>query len=301
MRKVMLKKASALLLMFCFMLSPFSSVFAATAEASADDTPTTSAVEIQVAYPDGTIMDQGVLYVALDDESYSTYTSFGENGVFLFDLPDGTYNVSGVTDFTSWESITFYDSFTVSGGNAQTYTLQLPPKIVGSIVTADGADLPYGRLYLTGSDGSTTNGYVTNVDDGAFSLYLPDGTYTADFLSEWNHMWAVTLHSSFTVTGGQVEQTPLVITVPLQYTGTVTKNGAPLSSAVVYFQSTDDSSISYEGRVMNGNLSVFLLNGNYHIDKVLDLNTSQEYNVNLNVTVEDGAVVPGGPLTITIP
>ncbi|WP_222850443.1 hypothetical protein [Paenibacillus tengchongensis] len=283
--------------MFCFILSPFGSVFAAAAEASAADTPATSAVEIQVAYPDGTIMEQGVLSVNLSEEPGANYTSFGEDGVFLFDLPDGTYNVSGVTDFTSWKSITFYDSFTVSGGNPQTHILQLPPKIVGSIITADGADLPYGRLYLTGSDGTTTNGYVTNVDDGAFTLYLPDGSYTADFLSEWNHMWAVTLHSSFTVLNGQLESGPLVVTVPLQYTGTVTKSGAPVSSGAVYFQSTDDSSISYEGRVMNGRLSVFLLNGNYQITKVVDLNTSQEYTVNLNVTVANGA----GPVNITIP
>ncbi|WP_150276029.1 hypothetical protein [Paenibacillus tepidiphilus] len=295
LRKVMLKKAAAFLLVFGFILSSFNLLSAAAA--SATTTLTDSPAEVVVAYPDGTVIQKGNLTITRVGVPSTSYTAFAQNGIFSFNLPDGTYKVSSVSDYNTAQIIPFYTSFTVAAGSPQPYILQLPPKIEGSIITADGADVPHGRLYMTGTDGITTKSYVTQARNGKLTMYLPDGTYTAGYLDEWNSMWAVTLYSSFTVTGGQVEQPPLVITVPLQYTGTVTKSGAPLSSAVLYFQSTDDSSIIYEGRVRNGKLNVFLLNGNYQIYKVVDMTTSQEYNVNLNVTVANGV----GPLTISIP
>ncbi len=126
-----------------------------------------------------------------------------KNGQFALSLPDGDYILNQFTDQQS-RVRSFAQKISVRGGvlqNGSTVAIMLHrSNVSGTIKDADGNVITQGDIYFfkTNSDVS----YHTEVLNGQFSLYLPDGEYMSGGLWDRNVQKTISIPDSrFTVTG----------------------------------------------------------------------------------------------------
>ncbi len=220
------------------------------------------------------------------------YTS-DANGVFTFNLADGTYKIEGL-----WVAPTWYPlgkTITIKNG------------LVDGLheLLIDGLNPAEGTWNLTGyvKNGSKTLNHLTfslhSTDgkwydattdkNGKFNFKLPDGSYQVDGIWDGAAWKWYELNQTFTMKDGKLEgATELNINIAgvFNVTGVLTKGTAAFSNTVFSLHTKSGEVIWYDTKTdANGNFELKLPNGTYTIDGIWDSAAGKWYELKKDFTV----------------
>lgn len=252
---------------------------------------------------DGTPVASGRLYVnRTDSGTYPTYFAAIKDGEFTLYLPDGNYRTYNLNT-PEEQMIGFYQSFSVSGGKTSPNPLEikLPKLFTGKLSYSDGSSTGNGSVYLQ----NTTNGngyisYSSEVIDGQFSVYLPDGTYKLTEFNNYDNSERISLNYSFTIADGQSAPDPIKVVVPKKLTGTVVDSeNQPVNSGRLYVRTTTTPVIEYATAIKDSRFTLYLPDGSYQVYTYYDSQNNMT-PLSYSFTVLDGQTVPSN-LNLIIP
>jgi len=231
----------------------------------------------------------------------SWYNAKIQNGAFQLFLPDGSYEFVGYSADGNSKFVAYTFSFTVSGGTSVpgSLNIQIPNQNVTG--TLSKGNSPISQAWLSIRDvGNNSAWYSAKVQEGQFSLYLPDGSYRAVGYTDPASGEYTALGYSFTVVHGKTESAPLNIVVANNnVTGTIQVGTTPVENAWLDIQNLEDVGGRYHTKVKNGIFALYLPDGEYEV-KGYSLADSQQYKaVTQAFKVKDGISNPA-TLQITI-
>lgn len=232
------------------------------------------------------------------DQNAQWYNAHVSNGSFSLSLPDGTYHIEGYWDANFSKQRPFTYEFTVTNkvSNPNPLNIDVPAENVnGTLKDESGLYVKRGSLSLHSIGVNTNQYYNANVENGQFSLYLPDGSYHIDgFWSEKTQDYEQLPPLVFQVTNGVPDQT-LNIQAPVKnVTGTLVKQeggNVPVAKAWLNIHqkvSTNQSSQWYNARVANGAFSLSLPAGTYVVDGFWDDDAREFISLRQEFTVLEG-------------
>lgn len=223
-----------------------------------------------------------------------------DNGAFQTYLPDGKYEVTGITN-ANGNFKAYRVPFTVTGGQLQDGPLQIDipiPNISGT-VTYGGSNVTKGWLSIH-SVGNDSAWFQAKIDNGTFQLYLPDGSYEAVGYSGEENSGFVPYKLPFTVRGGQASPSPLNIQIPANnVSGTIKQGTTPIAKGWLSLRSGGILTNWYSAKVENGQFSLYLPDGKYHVNGVTDPVTGIYTELDYSFEVNGGQTI-NGPLDIVI-
>ncbi|MFJ5714126.1 5'-nucleotidase C-terminal domain-containing protein [Neobacillus sp. NPDC093127] len=216
-----------------------------------------------------------------------------KDGVFTFNLADGTYAIEGL-----WVAPTWYQL---------NKTITIKNGLVDGLheLAIDGLNPAEGTWNLTGyvKNGSkalnnltfsihSTEGkwYDATTDkNGKFNFKLADGSYQVDGIWDGAAKKWYELNQAFTMKDGKlVGATELTINLAgvFNVTGTLTKGTTALSNTVFSLHTKSGEAIWYDTKTdTNGNFEFKLPNGTYTIDGIWDSAAGKWYELKKDFTV----------------
>jgi hypothetical protein len=263
-------------------------------------------IQIDSANGPVALLRGNVQFMKVGGTGYSVTVKLGEFSMYL---PDGTYQITGYTDQSTMTQRPLKQTFTVENGvlkeSAKLDLLVRQDNVSGTLERqTEQGKAPvkdaYLNLYQPGG-----NGFSVSVKNGAFNLYLEDGTYQIGGYWDPVKQEQVSLNGSFTVANGQVTNPDaLHLLVRLSnLTGTLRKT---VDTGVVAVTKAQLNIRSLDGKlhtnvtVKNGAYSVFLEDGVYILEGYWD-EVQQQFNpVNQKFTVQGGALATPGGLDVLI-
>lgn len=255
---------------------------------------------------DGSLIDQANISlhsVAADSKWYGAPVV---NGQFSMYLPDGQYEVEG---YKTWNGsyVTLKYSFTVTNGNPNPNPLQIVaelPNVNGTVTRQNGTKVTSGNLHISSTNSTTKYGFSTEVRDGQFSVFLPDGDYIVDHLWDSATQQGVQLRYTFKVTNGKPDPSVLqVILMDNNVFGKISyEDGTNPGNVFLNIHSTGSTSqqaFGYNVAVKEGAFSTYLPDGDYQVEGFW-VNDSKDYvTLSDSFTVTNGVSTPN-PVSITI-
>ena len=243
----------------------------------------------------------------VSNNNYQGYNAHVTSGNFALALPDGDYRIDGYWDETAQKYVQYAYTFKVVNGANLTINLIVPEENVsGTVLNTDGNTVGRGNLNLHRSDWK--QGYNTDIVDGAFTLYLPDGDYQIEGYWDQSAQDYVRVNPlNFTVSGGQAT-TVLEIKEPKKnVTGTLKQGEQPIQGAWLNLHSTGNNQIWYNIHVKNGTFSAALPVGTYQMDGFYNETTQEQVSYFKEFTVTSSTettvitfVVPGNNVNGTL-
>jgi len=171
---------------------------------------------------------------------------------------------------------------------------------VGGTVSSIDGPVERGWLYIQ-SEEANPEYYYAKIADGAFSLYLPDGEYTAyAFWDEVGYRY-IEVGRTFTVTGGTTATAVIVAEAPKNVSGTVTAavyTGEPVQGWINFYEASDQT--WFGAPIRDGEFAIDLEDGTYQVDGYWDEALQEYVKLFESFTVENGALADG-PLELTEP
>jgi hypothetical protein len=224
-----------------------------------------------------------------------------DNGAFQTYLPDGQYEVAGIVD-AQGNFKAYRVPFTVSGGQLLNGPLQIdiPAANISGTVTFGSIPVPKGwmTIHRVGNDSAW---YQAKIVNGAFQLYLPDGSYEVVGYYGGENSSFVAYKFPFAVSGGQASPNPLDIRIPANnVTGKIYHGSTPVAKAWLTIRSAGMVPNWYSAKAENGQFSLYLPDGKYQITGVTDPSTGAFTELDYTFLVYNGQTV-SGPLNIVIP
>jgi len=149
------------------------------------------------------------------------------------------------------------------------------------MTNVEGIPVPSGTLMVHRTDTQDIQGYFTQVREGEFSLYLPDGSYQADGFFVNSISNRLSLDYKFTVDNGKTTPSPLAIAVPKGYKGRIQNaDGSFFRDGLitVYKTNTDGTQSFYTASIFSGMFTLFLPDGTYQVSNI----SSGIENIRLN-------------------
>lgn len=235
------------------------------------------------------------------DKNQYYYVGADQNGKYGVSLPDGSYMVESI--FTSDYQILYVNkNFSVVNGQltvngAAANTLDITPANVQG--TVNDANIPVPNAAVAIYDYGTAA--TTNVPadaNGQFAVDLPDGQYSIDSVNiNGSNTY---IYTDFTVTNhivyvNGIAQSQFTIDLPpVVAQGDVAADGAPLADGTVWFYNLTTSSWARADIGTNGQFTLRLPDGDYHIDSVESSALSNTAYLNTAFTVKNGVLTVGG-------
>ncbi|MFB9326397.1 S-layer homology domain-containing protein [Paenibacillus aurantiacus] len=154
-------------------------------------------------------------------------------GRFSANLPDGRYQVKGYETWRTGEFSTLGIMFTVAGGQVVGGALDVliqPSNVIGRIESPGSLNLERSLMRVISI--TTAMSYDVQIRNSAFSTYLPDGDYTARFLTGADDLIGLSLE--FSVKNGTPSDNPLIFHIPAAQTGIVqSADGQEVSGGMI--------------------------------------------------------------------
>jgi predicted DNA-binding protein with PD1-like motif len=230
------------------------------------------------------------------------YNSQIVNGQFSMYLPDGTYTVNDFYDEVNQKNVSVTYTFNVEKGksNPNPLNIVIPEDNVTGSIQKGSEKVKKGHISLYRQNGSETNYYNIQIENGKFSMYLPDGTYVVSEYYDQDMKKGHSIHYAFNVVKGKPAPTTLNIVIPLDnVVGTIQKGSTKVSKGSVNLQEVGKTQ-SYHARIENGKFSLYLPDGKYRIRDFYDETTQKNNNVVYEFIVEKGKSNPSS-LNIVVP
>lgn len=246
-------------------------------------------------------IEKGAVQIVGGSESVEQYYEAEiKNGIFSLYLPDGFYNVEGYWDHTGMFISCNY-SFTVVKGKSNPSPLKIviPADNVKGNIQKAGKKVASGFLFISNESGEEEDSYFTQIKNGQFNLYLPDGSYVVDgYIDDTGAL--VSVNYSFTVVKGKSNPSPLKITIPADNVkGSIQKAGKKVDFGFLFISNEGSKEDSYFVEIKNGQFSLYLPDGSYIVEGY----TNDEgifVPLNYSFTVAKGKSSPS-PLKIKVP
>jgi hypothetical protein len=203
-------------------------------------------------------------------------------GNFIFDLPDGDYQIDGIWVASENKWYPNIITFTVTGGQLQGQTqllidLQTKPNVSGTVTIANS---PANLASLSILNTDTSQYYYTGTDqNGKYAIQLPDGNYmvetifTADYQTIYVNKNFSVVNGKITVNGAAANTLDIA---PPNVQGTVNDANVPVANATVAILDYSTGGTTNATTDANGVFSIDLPDGNYSIDSV-NVNGSNIY------------------------
>ncbi|WP_240035166.1 5'-nucleotidase C-terminal domain-containing protein [Neobacillus notoginsengisoli] len=221
------------------------------------------------------------------------YTS-DANGVFTFNLADGSYKIEGL-----WVAPTWYPlgkTITIKNGLVD----GLHALVLDGLNPAEGVWNVTGYVkngsqtfnHLTFSLHSTDNKWydATTDKNGKFNFNLPDGSYQVDGIWDGAAKKWYELNQQFTMKDGKLEgAAELIINIAgaFNVTGTLSKGTEAMGNTVFSLHTTTGEIKWYDTKTeANGNFELKLPNGSYRIDGIWDSAAAKWYELKKDFTVD---------------
>jgi hypothetical protein len=223
-----------------------------------------------VKFHDGTSVRNGSLTISRIEPNVSAiFNAQIVEGGFTLYLPDGTYLVNQINNETKEQISLNYKLKIVNGQiDPSQLAIIIPPKTTGTIARVDGSVVPSGTLMVHRTDSPEVPGYFAQVLEGEYSLYLSDGNYQADNFFVNNIANRISIDYRFTVINGKTIPSPLAITIPKAYVGSVQNaDGSVITngSITVYKTNVDGSQSFFTAAIYQGIFTLFLPEGAYQL------------------------------------
>jgi hypothetical protein len=174
--------------------------------------------------------------------------------------------------------------------------------IKGTLKRNDSTLISGAWLHLHGT-GANSKSYNVKVKDGAFSLRLPDSSYTIDGYWDEETQAQIYLFYTFQVANGKPVPDRLALVVPdNNVMGTIKRyDGAPVDGVYLNIHSENEGrhNFGYNTKVHNGSFALFLADGNYVVDGYLDPGMQKKIQVHYAFQVVKGKS-RSNPLKLTI-
>jgi hypothetical protein len=210
----------------------------------------------------------------------SWYNAKIQDGAFQLFLPNGNYEFAGYSTDGNSKFVPYTFPFTVSDGTSVPESLNI--KIPGQNVTGtlSNSNGPISQAWLSiRNEEKSSVWYSAKVQEGQFSLYLPDGSYRAVGYTDPASGEYTAVSYSFTVQNGKTDAVSLDIVVASDnVTGTIQVGTTLVDNAWLDIQNVRDIGERYHAKVKNGNFALHLPDGEYEV-KGYSLAESQQYKV----------------------
>lgn len=236
-----------------------------------------------------------------------------KDGKFSVYLQDGTYQVTGYWENMSQKHTSVLATFVVENGRVTADTLaalQLVVKntnVSGTLKTQTGPStytaVQSGWINIHSQQGNV--GTSTSIKDGAFALYLPDGTYAVD--GYWNNATQqhIPIRGKFSVVNGHVtrmKDTQFIIQTS-NVKGTIqfmTDSGTlPVQEGMLNLHAVIGGN-GFSVSVKAGAYNLYLPDGTYQVDGVWNQQTQSYKSIAKLLTVLNGQVVGTDAADFTI-
>jgi hypothetical protein len=203
-------------------------------------------------------------------------------GNFIFNLPDGDYQIDGVWVASENKWYPKVVTFTIASGQLQGQTqllidLQTKPNVSGSVTVGNS---PASLASVTILDTASNQYYYTGTDqNGKYAIQLPDGNYMVEsiFTADYQTLY---VNKNFSVVKGQLTLNGAAANTldvaPLNVQGTVYDGNVPVANASVNIMDYSTAGTTNVPIDANGVFSIDLPDGNYSIDSV-NVNGSNIY------------------------
>jgi uncharacterized GH25 family protein len=227
------------------------------------------------------------------------------DGSFLFDLPDGEYQLDGVWVSAESKWYTLGKVFTVKDGKlVDLLNLDIELKVFNVKGSVTKNDNPLSGLWLSlqGPDAW----YDAQTDNnGVFKFNLPDGKYQLHGVWVSSESKWYPLQVTFEVVNGKLlngETLDIDLTEKEpNITGTVTNGTAPVSGVAFSAHALNGEEYWYDAKTDgNGKFNFTLPDGEYQIDGIWVPAESKWYQIEKKFSVKDGFLTSGDQLTINL-
>lgn len=196
-------------------------------------------------------------------KNYSVRTT--ANGAFDLTLPDGRYVVDGYFD-AEGRYVRLNQPMEPLRGVA-VWTLSIPaPNVSGTLKLADGTPVDGVTLRMQNMEGERSS-YETQVKDGEFSLYLPDGLYAVRSYWDERQQANVLLNRELIVENGAVQGGADIVVPAVNVKGTLSDaNGEPIANVWLDIRSGNHLR-SYQVKTdADGSFALALPDGDYNVN-----------------------------------
>jgi hypothetical protein len=247
---------------------------------------------------DGTNISKAWLNIhSTASESWQSYNASVRDGQFSLYLPDGNYEVNGYWDEAAQGYVQLSKTFAVTKGvsNPAQITIVVPNKNVsGTLKLKNGTNVGKAWLNIRSADDRQQQWYNTRVENGQFSLYLPDGTYEVEGYWDEFAQEHVQLSYKFSVTNAVSDPALLAVVVPdKNVTGTLKlQDGTNVAKAWLNIRSTGSTTQWFNASVKDGQFSLSLPDGNYEMEGYWDEAAQEQVQLTYSFTVSNSVSMP---------
>jgi len=202
------------------------------------------------------------------------------NGTFNASLSEGTYTIKNFFDGVKQKSYVLDRVMTVTASGMHTWTIELPElNVHGNVSFTDGSSTSNLSIYIREvTAGNNASSSQVDLDNGQYSLYLPDGQYEVSSYYDRNDRSGISLRQpiQFTVNG----DTSFDIVLPvISVKGTVyyPKKQDKFNNGWVIISNSEDSQAPtiWSEIHSDGTFAEILPVGSYRITEIVDGNNDQ--------------------------
>jgi hypothetical protein len=237
-------------------------------------------------------LKSGAFYVIAD--TGKEYKFPIHDGKFSMHLPDGTYAIGKIFDYSGGTKVVNF-SFTVKDGKllgAASLLIEINNDNVTGVVTIGDLPATRGLVRISAANGGF---YTSDVFNGQFRILLPDGEYKITEFENYTTHQKISLSTKFIVTDGKTS--PIEISLPGDnFTGTISKSGNPIKTGAIVLYS--GMGIHHTVNIVDNRYSGNLPDGVYRVISVVDKTTDLRYELSIPVTIMDGKLV--SPISIVV-
>ncbi|UOY91851.1 hypothetical protein MUG87_15450 [Ectobacillus sp. JY-23] len=237
------------------------------------------------------IIPMGTVYItSLNEAEPKAYESRILKGQFKLYLPKGQYKVEGYYDDTKRQFVTLSQEFSIKNNKNAPLTIYVPADNVKGTVQKGKQKVNEGEIQFRTKDDSAW--YSARIQNGTFSLYMPDGEYETDGYFDEERQRYVNHSYSFTVKNGKTKPAQLKIQVPEDNVkGKITKAGQPIQRGFTEFKNIDSERF-FEVEIQNGQFSLYMPDGQYEMTGYYNVETGLYVPFTYKFAVVNGKASP---------
>jgi hypothetical protein len=235
----------------------------------------------------------------------TAYTASVKNGRYEASLPNGKYKISTIYDQATKK--TKKSSFVFEIRSAKLAAPKSAMALVmdetdnqKGIIVKGGKPIQNGYLFIHPSS-SEGYFYYPAIQNGKFTTYLKDGTYSVDGYYDETQQQNVPLEKpvKLVVSGGKSNASNLNIQLKADnFIGTVYKAGKAIKKGTIYAKNDQFTRVI---SIINGKFTAYLADGTYTVQKARDEIAYLDYEFEpITVKVEDGKLISSQSIQIHI-
>jgi hypothetical protein len=235
----------------------------------------------------------------------TAYTASVKNGKYEASLPNGKYKISTIYNHATKKTKKYSFVFEIRSAklaapkSAMALVMDESDNQKGIIVKG-GKPIQNGYLFIHPSS-SEGYFYYPAIQNGKFTTYLKDGTYSIDGYFDENQQQNVPLEQpvKLVVSGGKSNASNLNIQLKADnFIGTVHKAGKAIKKGTIYAKNDQFTRVI---SIINGKFTAYLADGTYTIQKARDDIAYLDYEFEpITVKVEEGKLISSQSLQIHI-